>query len=131
MNKDEKLKKFARNLASLSLENGLVSTEKVQAVLEALRQKPSRKPKTVLKYYLYYIKQTINQSLAVIEYAGKLDRSAITAIEQQLSNTYDRPISSTTVENGKLIAGFRISIGDDIYDASVSGRLANLQKSLR
>ncbi|MCB1123165.1 MAG: F0F1 ATP synthase subunit delta [Verrucomicrobiae bacterium] len=131
MQKDETLRKFARNLATLSLEDGLVSAERVQAVLGALGQKPPRKPKTVLKYYLHYVKQAINQSRAVIEYAGEIDSAEIRAIEEQLTRTYNRPISSTTVENEDLIAGFRISIGDDIYDASVLGRLATLEKSIR
>jgi len=44
------LKKFAKKLADLSLEDGLVSAEKVEAVLDTLRKHPPRKPKMVLKY---------------------------------------------------------------------------------
>jgi F-type H+-transporting ATPase subunit delta len=118
-------------LAELSLEDGLVSAERVQAVLATLRKHPPRKPKTVLKHYLYYIKQEINRSRAVIEYAGQIDEAGIAAIENYLSKNYNRTITTTTVENEDLIAGFRISIGDDIFDASVAGRLNNLAKSVR
>lgn len=131
MDKDASLKLFAKKLAELSQDNGLVSSEKVAAVLEVLRKKPPRKPKTVLKHYLYYIKHAINRSRAIIEYAGRIDDSAIAAIERQLSQTYNRPITTTSVENKSLIAGIRILIGDDTYDASVAGRLANLEKSVR
>ena len=131
MDKKATLKKFAKKLADLSLEDGLVSAEKVQAVLATLRKHPPRKPKTVLKHYLYYIKQEINRSRAVIEYAGQIDEAGIAAIENYLSKNYNRTITTTTVENENLIAGFRISIGDDIFDASVAGRLNNLAKSVR
>ena len=80
MDKAAALKKFAKNLAELSLEDGLVSTEKVEAVLETLRKQPPRKPKTVLKFYLHYIKQAVNRSRAVIEYAGQIDDATTTGI---------------------------------------------------
>lgn len=130
MNKDAQLKKFAKKLAGLSLQDGLVSSERVDAVLETLKKHPPRKPKTVLKHYLYYIKQAVNRSSAVIEYAGKIDDAGIAAIEKHLSANYQRTITTTAVENKDLIAGFRISIGDDIFDASVAGRLQNLANSV-
>ena len=130
MNKDAKLKQFAKKLAELSLQDGLVSAEKVDAVLATLKTHPPRKPKAVLKHYLYYIKQAINRSRAVIEYAGKIDDAGSTAIEEYLSANYNRTITTTAVENKDLIAGFRISIGDDIFDASVAGRLQNLANSV-
>lgn len=130
MNKKATLKKFAKKLADLSLEGGVVSNERIEAVLATLRKNPPRKPKAVLKFYLHYIKQAINRSRAVIEYAGRIDDSGIGTIEAHLSQQYQRPISTTTIENESLIAGFRISIGDDIFDASVAGRLDNLAKSV-
>ena len=112
------------------MEKGLVSGERVDAVLVSLRKNPPRNPRTVLKHYLYYIKQAVKRSRAVIEYAGQIDSSAIASIELHLSNTYNRPITTSTVKNDSLIAGFRIYIGDDIFDASVAGRLNNLAKSV-
>ena len=131
MNKEATLKKFSKKLADLSLEDGLVSAEKIEAVLETLRRHPTRKPKTVLKHYLYYIKQAVKRSRAVIEYSGQIDDAGIAAIKHHLSQNYNRTITTTTVANDSLIAGFRISIGDDVFDASVAGRLNNLAKSVR
>lgn len=131
MDKDAALRQFAKKLAELSLDDDGVSAERVEAVLESLRKNPPRKPKTVLRHYLYYIKQAINRGRALVEYAGEIDDSAVAAIQKQLTHNYQRPITTTTVENRALIAGLRVSIGDDIYDASVAGRLANLEKSVR
>ena len=113
------------------MEDGLVSAEKVDAVLYSLRKNPPRKPKTVLKHYLHYIKQAVDRSRAIIEYSGKIEDSSIAAIQQRLTHYYNRPITTTTVKNEALIAGFRISVGDDIFDVSVAGRLNNLAKSVR
>ena len=131
MNKEATLRKFTKKLADLSLEDGLVSAERVDAVLETLRKNPPSKPRAVLKHYLYYIKQAANRSRALIEYSGQMEEPAVATIEQHLSHHYNRPITTATVENNSLIAGFRISVGDDIFDASVAGRLNNLAKSVR
>ncbi len=128
---NKSIKPFSKKLAQLTLEDGLVSEEKVQAVLAALRKNPPRKPVAVLKEFLHYVKKEINSSKAVIEYAGKVDDSALEAIRANLSKTYDRPVILETVENADLIAGLRVSIGDDIYDSSVAGRLDNLAKSVK
>jgi len=127
--KDKTIKKLARQLADLSIEDGLVSDERVAGVLEYIRNHPPRNTKQVLKQYLYYIKKAIAQTKAVIEYAGTLDDSAISAIEKNLSGQAGRAIASETRENAELIAGIRVTLGDNIYDASVAGRLRQLAHS--
>ncbi len=131
MQTDKKLRKFAKGLAELSLEEGVVSADKVGAVLQTLKKRPPLQLKTVLKYYLYYIKRAIDRSRAVIEYAGALDDSSIAIIHKSLTETYRRTLTLESRENPSLIAGFRIAVGDDLYDASVTGRLDNLSKSAR
>lgn len=131
MKRDKNLKKFAKGLAQLSLKDGVVSAEKVEAVLQALKKRPPRQIKTVLKHYLFYIKKEIDRGKAVIEYAGALDEACISNIQKSLENTYRRTLTLESRENPSLIAGFRIAVGDDLYDASVSGRLQNLSKSVR
>ena len=131
MQTEKKLQKFAKGLAELSLEEGVVSAEKVEAVLQTLKKRPPLRLKTVLKHYLYYIKKEIDRSRAIIEYAGAPDDSSIATIHKNLTETYRRNLTLESRENSSLIAGFRIAVGDDLYDASVTGRLANLSKSVR
>ena len=131
MQRDKDLKKFAKGLAQLSLEDGVVSAEKVEAVLQALKKRPPRQLKAVLKHYLYYIKKEIDRGKAVIEYAGALDEASISHIQESLEETYRRTLTLESRETPSLIAGFRIAVGDDLYDASVSGHLENLSKSVR
>jgi len=129
VSKDKKIKLFARKLTELSLDDGQVSEERVTAVLDYLSNHPPRKHKETLKEYLYYIKKAIAQSKAVIEFAGALDDNSIAAIEKTLSETSGQTITSESRENAELIAGIRVHLGDNIYDASVAGRLGQLAQS--
>ena len=125
-------KDYARKLVSLSLdEAGRISDERVNAILQVLKEKPPRQLKLILKIYLYYIKQEIRRSEAVLEYAGEIQPAAVEAIERDLSSRYHRSVSSVTRENPDLIAGLRVTIGDDVYDASVAGHLEKLATNVK
>ena len=125
-------KDYARKLVSLSLdEAGRISDERVNAILQVLKEKPPRHFKLILKIYLYYVKQEIRRSEAVLEYAGEIQPAAVEAIEGDLSSRYHRSVSSVTRENPELIAGLRVTIGDDVYDASVAGHLEKLANNVK
>ena len=110
---DQALKDFARKLVELSLGNdGRLSDERVQGVLQVLRERPPSNLKPtfhflhikVLKLYLYYVE----------------------SIEQMLSTRYGRVITSQRRENPNLIAGIRVSIADDVFESSIAGNLTGL-----
>jgi len=125
---NKQLKDFAKKLVAMSLdEDGQASSERVSAVLEALSQKPPRGYKQLLKFYAKYLEVEIARGTAEVEYAGPLPESEIAAIEKQFTQQYNRKIVATTEENPKLIAGVRVTVGDDVYDASVAARLAQLE----
>ncbi len=128
---DKSLKSFARSLVQLSLEDGQVSADRVHAVLNSLKAKPRRGLETLLKLYLYYLKREIRHSQAIVEYSGTLAPDTLARIEKNLSVSYGRKITAVARENPSLVAGLRISVADDVLDASVAGRLENLSRSVR
>jgi F-type H+-transporting ATPase subunit delta len=118
---------FAMNLVSLSLdETGQVSEERVGAILKSLRARPTRNLKQLLKNYLRYIAREIRKGQAVVEYSGEVGPAEIREIERSLSRRYGRTITSVLRENPQLLAGVRVSVADDIFDASVAGHLERL-----
>ena len=128
---EEHLKDFARKLVEISLdESGRISAERVGDVLNTLEQNPPRNLRALLKQYLVYIRHELARSQARLEYAGEMSESTIDEIRQELSEHYDRTIEIITKENPELIAGFRVAIGDDVYDASLSGRLHALETAI-
>jgi F-type H+-transporting ATPase subunit delta len=47
-----------------------------------------------------------------------------------LARKYGRDVSLNTVVDPSVVGGIRIQIGDDVIDASVSSRLADLRQRL-
>ncbi len=131
MRPDRKIFAYAKKLLSLSLQDGVVSAERVEAVLTALRNQPPRNAKAILRAYAKLIKRAIAAQTAVVESAVPLDESALKAISQHFSQQYGRAIVVQSSENPSLIAGLRVRIGDDLYDASITGRLERLAAGVR
>jgi F-type H+-transporting ATPase subunit delta len=125
----KKIRTVAKTLLQLSLKDEEVASEQVSAVLQALKSRPPRNYKAVLREYLKLVRKQIARSQAVIEYAGPLPQDTINFLEASLSVQYGRPINSVLKENRDLIAGWRIRIGSDVYDSSILNRLNQLDKS--
>ena len=128
---DNSQKDFAKKLVQLSLEDGMVSSDKVQAVLGALAEKPPRNFKSLLKQYMKLIKVEIRKSQAIVELAGEIGEETLRNLESRLAARYGRAISISTRENPDLIAGLRVSVADDVYDASLTGQLESLAGSVK
>ncbi len=121
----------AKQLVALSLEGGAVSAERVNAVLSALAK--SRRPhqlRPLLRVYLSLIRREVAKGEARIEHAGPLSDAVATAIATHFSQSQGRPVRAVARRNDSLLGGFRVRVGDDVIDASVALRLANLAKAL-
>ena len=130
MTRDKKVLRFAKKLVELSAEGGVVTEALVADVLEGLNKTTVRHKGLVLKTYLYYIRRAVAEQTAVVSTPGTLSPEALAAIESNFTQAYGRPISATTKKDESLIAGVRIRVGDDVYDASVAGRLKRLAESV-
>lgn len=116
----------AKLLLTLSLEGGQLSETKVRDVLTWFEQKPPVHAAAVLREYHRLVVREINRTRARIEFSGALASGAIPSIIAELSRLYHRPISAGAVENPALIAGVRISIGDDVFERSIAAQLETL-----
>lgn len=123
------VKSFSKKLLNISYDKGRISEEKVSAILEALKANPPHHFKEVLQAYLQKIRIELRKENALLEHAGHLEQSIINNIQSDLNKHYNRSIAITTKENPKLLAGFKVLVADDVWDASVSGQLELLAKS--
>lgn len=130
MKRDKKITKLAKKLVELSKDNGVVTDAKVGEVLAGLKQVQHRHHLTVLKTFLNYLRREIALQTAVVSTPGALSDDALKAIEATYTKIYGRPISAVTQQDTSLIAGVRVRVGDDVYDASVAGRLQRLAESV-
>jgi F-type H+-transporting ATPase subunit delta len=126
MSAPKKIRATARILLKLSLENGQLSEAKVRDVLAWFEAKPPVHAAATLREYHRLVVREYNRSRARIEFAGALSSGAVASILSELSRIYGRPVSAATSENPGLIAGVRISIGDDVYERSIASELDTL-----
>ena len=126
-----KTKKIAKALLRHSLDyEGRVDLEKVRNVLDSFRDEPLPDYRQVLKQYLVEVRRLLNSYQGVLEIAGPSQDELPESLAQQLDSSLGKKLSLVTSENSSLIAGFRLRVGDDVYEDSVAQRLGNLRKSL-
>ena len=93
-------KDYAKKLVSLSLdEAGRISDERVNAILQVLKEKPPRHLKLILKIYLYYIKQEIRRSEAVLDPPMHLGLGVVPLQHTQHRQCMDNIAQRTRLEN--------------------------------
>ncbi|MDP4610476.1 MAG: F0F1 ATP synthase subunit delta [Opitutales bacterium] len=130
MKRDKKITQLAKKLVELSKDNGVVTEAKVGEVLAGLKQVKHRHHLTVLKAFLVYLRREVALQTAVVSTPAALSADALAAIEAKFSSVYGRTITAVIKQDTSLIAGVRVRVGDDVYDASVSGRLQRLAESV-
>ncbi|KRP37561.1 MAG: hypothetical protein ABS34_02305 [Opitutaceae bacterium BACL24 MAG-120322-bin51] len=130
MKRDQKITRLAKKLVELSKDDGVVTNAKVGEVLAGLKQVQHRHHLAVLKTFLNYIRREIALQTAVVSTPGALSDDALKAIEATYSKMYGRPVSAVTQQDTSLIAGVRVRVGDDVYDASVAGHLQRLAENV-
>tara|TARA_B110000967_G_scaffold50123_1_gene51246 strand:+ start:1187 stop:1582 length:396 start_codon:yes stop_codon:yes gene_type:complete len=131
MKRDQKITRLAKKLVELSKDNGVVTEAKVGEVLAGLKQVQHRHHLTVLKSFLNYLRREIALQTAVVSTPAALSDEALKAIEATYSKMYGRPVTAVTKQDTSLIAGVRVRVGDDVYDASVAGRLQRLAENVK
>jgi F-type H+-transporting ATPase subunit delta len=67
---------------------------------------------------------------AVIETAFALDDAQVQSVVAQLESRFKRKIRPSVTVKRELIGGMRITVGDEVIDASVRGKLAVMSTEL-
>lgn len=116
----------ARTLFKLSLDQGQLSEAKVRDVLAWFDQKRPRQAAAILREYQRLVAGELRRSRAIVEHSGTLPAGQVAAIAAELTRIYRRPIAAETRENPTLLAGLRVSIGDDVFERSLAGQLQTL-----
>lgn len=117
---------LARQLFTMSLVDGAVSAERVEGVLAYVEKHRPANPVMVLQVYKQLISRELAKSHAVVEHAGPITDGILRGLEGALTQKYKRQVTASAVHNAELIAGLRLRIGDDVYEASIAGQLDQL-----
>ncbi len=130
MKKNVKIVQFAKKLVELSKEGGVVTEAGVSEVLKALKQGQHRNHLAVLKLFRNYIRREITLQTAVVSTPSNLNQANLEMIETHFTKKYNRPINVVLQQDDSLIAGVRVRVGDDVYDASIAGNLQRLAENV-
>jgi F-type H+-transporting ATPase subunit delta len=122
--------KFARQLFSMSIVDGVVSADRVAGVLEYVEKHGTANPVMVLKAYHRLIATEVAKGQAIVEHAGAVNDAMLSAIAAAMTKKYGRAVTASAKPNAELIAGLRVHVGDDVYESSVAGQLAALASSV-
>jgi F0F1-type ATP synthase delta subunit len=128
---DEKqLCDLAKSLVEISLQGDEVSADRVGGVLRALAANPPRNYKPILRLFKKYVEREIASYTAIVEHAGPLSNNIINSVKKFLEKDIGRSINVQTQEAPELIAGLRVTIGDDVYEDSLDFRLSPLAETI-
>ncbi|MET0262419.1 MAG: F0F1 ATP synthase subunit delta [Rariglobus sp.] len=124
------IQQLARQLFKLSFVDGRLSDEKVAGVLAYVEQKEAVNAVAILTAYRRLVATEVGKGAAIVEHSGPVSDMTLASIGANLSQRYGRPVTTTAKANPELLAGLRVRIGDDVYEASVANQLAALSASV-
>jgi len=122
-------KRQAKRLFRMCLVNGLLDEGRVRHLVQQVIAAKLRGGPALLSRFLYLVRQDLARHTAEVESAAPLPADLQASIQSGLTRAYGPGISVSFARNPELIGGMRIRIGSDIYDGSVRGALAALERS--
>jgi len=124
-----KARREAKRLFRLCLVNGFVDEGRTRQVVQGIIQAKRRGGLALLLQFWRLVKLERARHTAEVESAVPVPEDLRASIEASLTRAYGPGISASFVHNPGLIGGMRLKVGSDVYDGSVRGRLAELEKN--
>lgn len=120
----------AKGVLVESLLKGRASEAASLVVSSLVRQPRERRVRTLLNAAMKTVAEQRGRTVATVVTAVALGEAQITRLAAALSAKYGRSVSINTVIDPSVVGGLRVQIADDVIDASVSSRLADLRQRL-
>lgn len=131
MAKNAKSLKVAKALLLASIDGeGRVDEQKIKEILKELKNQPRSKSLPILKNLLSLVRQKIASYEGQVEIASTNIEDISNILSKSLSDTFNYKIELLASTNNSLLSGFRLRIGDNVYEDSLHQRINRLQKAL-
>jgi F-type H+-transporting ATPase subunit delta len=118
----------AKQLFRLCLANGLLDENRARQLVQRVIQTKPRGYLAILEYFQRLVKLDYARHAAKVETATPLLPDLLASIRTGLTQVYGSGLNISFADDPALIGGMRITVGSDIYDGSVQGRLAALEE---
>lgn len=129
MKSNRQTKREAAQLFRLCMANGRLDEKRIRQVVQQVSRLGQRRAHATLEHFTRLLKLRDAQRTATVESARPLTRELKDALEKGLTRRYGDGLTFVFRHCPALIGGVRIQIGSDVYDGSVLGRLAALEKN--
>jgi F-type H+-transporting ATPase subunit delta len=127
MKTSRQARREARQLYSLCRLNGLLDDDRVRLVVRTLIDEGRPGGLAVLSRFERRVKLDRAQHSAHVESAAPLSADVKARVEAGLTRLHGQGLLTSFTENPALIGGVRITVGSDVYDGSIKGRLTELE----
>jgi F-type H+-transporting ATPase subunit delta len=125
----KRAKRTAGQLLRLCRVNGVLDEDRARQVVRHLIATGYREAPAVLAQFLRLVRLDREEHTVRITSAAPLPDDVRAITEANLFRFYGPGLITAFSEQPSLIGGMRIQVGSDVYDGTVLGRLAALDKS--
>lgn len=126
---DNKDKKLAKRIAQIVSAKGAGAHGEVAPALDKLiGSRPLAERRRFIKYFLLCLEREERARHLLIEHAGPILAEDIATVQSEFASHVEG-VTVETREVPALLGGVRVTLGDNVFDASVAGCLARLSTS--
>ncbi len=123
----KQLQKIVKNLAELSFKEGRILESQVTKSIKILKTLPQYEAIKALGEYLNSLKRMERQYTMIIETAVSLSPAIINKMKKIVEKKHE--ITKVVVNiNPEILGGFKLRIGDEIYDESILGKITQVKE---
>jgi len=123
--------KLAKALLIESWDNeGKIDKLKVVEILDELKKVSRNRTISILKIFLSLVSRKINTYEAKLNLAYADEELIPKSIKNNYNDSNNSSIDIISTQDESLISGFRLQVGDDVYEDSILNRINRLKKSL-
>jgi F-type H+-transporting ATPase subunit delta len=128
MRNSQKINRLAQKLIDLSKVEGIVDESSLWKGLQGVKASKPKHWIPLLKILKHKLSRVLAWQTAEVTSSTALEASTVESLKESFSKRYDRPIDVKTKIDPSLIAGIRVKIGDDVFDASIAERLKRISE---
>lgn len=129
MKKDKQLQKLVKQLIALSFKDGKMLEVQVLKSIKVLKSLQKYKAIQALTAYLKELRRVERQHTMFIETTHSLSPSQIGLAKKIVEKKYKITKISVKV-NPDILGGFKLRIGDEIWDESVLSKINQLKEAI-
>lgn len=129
MKKNSHLFSVVNQLIKVSFTEGKLNQKKVKEIVDSLKKLSVGSAIPALSLYLKGLKRELDQHRLVIETPVMLTTEQIDEIAKIVGRSTE-VFETEVIVKPELLGGFKIKIGDEVYEDTISDRVEQLRKKI-